>query len=330
MKVMITGADGFLGSNLIRELIKRSYEVRACLEPGRDGKTIQELDIEIVRCDILNPDDLYPAVTDCQVVIHTAASTSTWPSRSPGLSRINLDGTANVVRACRKAGVERMIHVGTANSFGFGSKENPGNEKNPFTAYKYGLGYIDTKYEAHKTIMEEVKKNSFPAVVVNPTFMFGPYDSKPGSGSMILAIYHRQVPACSSGGRNFISVKDAACGIANAIEKGETGQAYILGNENLSYREIFAKIAAVVKVPPPRIVLPSFLTKAYGLMGSLKGAIFGRQPKISYPMARIACDTHFFSAQKAVNAIGLPQTPIEVAIREAFEWFRENGYLENS
>ncbi len=163
--------------------------------------------------------------------------------------------------------------------------------------------------------------------MVNPTLMFGPYDSKPGTGAMILAIYHQRVPGYAPGGRNYIHVRDVAEGISNALEGGSIGENYILGNENLSYRDVFARIARVVGVPAPRLALPAFVTKGYGLMSSVFGRIFNKTPILSYALARIACDEHYYTARKAVEILGLPRTPIDIAVLEAFQWFKQNGYL---
>jgi dihydroflavonol-4-reductase len=185
---------------------------------------------------------------------------------------------------------------------------------------------MDSKYEAQQLVLEAVKTQDLPALIINPTFMWGAYDSKPGAGAMILAIYQGKVPASAPGGRNYIYVKDVAVAIANALVKGTEGHCYIAGNENLDYKEAFAKIARVVGVKAPAIRIPGFVTKAYGWADTTLSTLAGKAPTVSYAMAQISCDEHYFSGQKAVQELGMPQTDIEVGIRECFEWFRENGY----
>jgi dihydroflavonol-4-reductase len=192
--------------------------------------------------------------------------------------------------------------------------------------FRYGLDYIDSKWKAHQMIMESVAKG-LPALVVNPTFMFGAYDTAPNTGKMILAVYNNKIPGCTNGGRNYICVKDAAAGIANALEKGRVGESYIIGNENLSYKEIFAKIASVIDVDPPRNQLPGWMLLAFGRIASMTSRITGKQPTLSYAMAKIACDEQYYSSQKAVRDLDLPQTPVEVGISEAFNWLKSNGYI---
>lgn len=326
--VLVTGGDGFLGTNIVRELLSRGYRVRILTEPGRDPVTLAGLPVETLHGDIRNPEQVVGAASGCDYLIHTAASTSIWPVRSRWLTEINVDGTRNVVEAALRAEVKRFVHVGSANSFGYGTKEAPGDENRPYNGGRYGLGYMDTKYEAHRLVLEAVAGKELPAIVVAPTFMLGPYDTKPGSGRMILSIAHRQVPGYTSGGRCYIYVKDAAEGAVNALTQGTVGESYILGNENLSYKEAFTLMADVAGVDPPVVYMPSAAGLAVGFLGSVFGRVFGFEPKISLPMARISTDGHFYSAAKAVRELSLPQTPIVTAVEDAYRWFKENGYIK--
>lgn len=330
MKILVTGADGLLGSNLVRELLRRGHSLRAFVQPSRQQKTLEGLTIEKFSGDLLNAEEVIKAAEGCEAVIHCAASTSVWPIRSEIVNTVNIEGTKSIIKAVQQNNIQRMIYVGTANSFGFGSKENPGVEGNPYKSATYGLDYMDSKFKAQQVILKEVQENSLPAVIVNPTFMFGPYDSNPSSGAMIVALFKGKVPGYTSGGRNYLCAKDAAVAIANALTKGRIGECYILGNQNLSYKEAFEKIAATIGVKPPGIAIPAVFAKLYGRIGSLIGNISGKAPAISYPLSRIACDEHYFSPAKAVHELELPQTPIETGIKECFDWLKENGYLSKN
>jgi dihydroflavonol-4-reductase len=160
--------------------------------------------------------------------------------------------------------------------------------------------------------------------------MFGPYDSKPGSGTLILGIYHRKIPGGGTGGRNYAFVKDVAVGIANALERGEVGQCYILGNQNLNYKELFAKISQVTGKAVSNRHFPPWMGKTVGLAGSIYGHVFKRMPALTYTLVKLALAEHYYCARKAVDKLDMPQTPIETAIEEALNWFRENGYLDPS
>lgn len=330
MKVLLTGPDGVLGNNLCRMLLERNYEVRAFIQEGKPEGLLADLPIEKQWGNLLNPQDLEKAVNGCQVVIHAAANTNTWPTRHSIYYKVNVEGTKNLVSACKLNNIQRFIHVGTANSFGAGKRANPGTEKNSFTAGQYKLDYITSKYKAHQYVLEEVKENGFPAVIVNPTFMIGPYDSKPSSGQMILAIQQGKVPGYTTGGRNFVYVKDVATAIINAIELGEIGESYLLGNENLNYQQAFQKMATTCNVKAPTFKFPKFLTLFYGGLMSFLASIFRFQPAVSYPLARISIDEHFYDCSKAVNELKMPQTPIEQALEEAVKWFKENGYISDN
>ena len=328
MKVLVTGPDGVLGSNLVRVLCGRGFSVNVFLEKKSTAKTLEGLSVSRFYGDVLNPKDLEAAIKGCDAVVHGAASTSVFPARSSLVRAINVDGTKNMIEASLKNSIKKFIFVGTANSFCFGDEKNPGKEGGPYVAKKYGLDYMDSKREAQEVVLNAVKNKGLPAVVVNPTFMIGPYDSKPSSGAMILGIYKKAVPGYTSGGKNYIAVKDAAIATANAIEQGRVGECYILGNKNLSYKEAFSLIASVVGVSAPKRRLAPFFVVSYGFFSSFFAKIFNLKPSITKELAVISCEKHYYSCEKAIKELDMPQTPIEDAVKECFFWFKENGYLK--
>lgn len=328
MKILVTGPDGVLGSNLVRELIKREYEVSVLLLEGTQSPTLEGLNITKHYGNILNAEQLDNCIEGKDVVIHCAASTSVYPARDAFVNKVNIEGSQNIIDACLKHDIKRLVYVGTANSFGYGTThENPGKEGNPYTSIKYGLDYMDSKRKAQEIVLDAVKEKGLPAIIVNPTFMIGPFDSKPSSGEMILALYHGKVPGYTNGGKNYVAVKDAAFAMANAVTMGRIGECYILGNENLTFKEAFDKIAGAIGVKPPKRNLPDFIVKAYGGTNSFLAKVFKFRPSVTKELATISCDIHFYSPEKARTELQLPQTPIEVAVKECFDWFKENGYL---
>ncbi len=326
-KIFVTGADGLLGSNLVRELLHRNYSVRVLTQPGRHVKTLDGLPIEKIEGDLLDKESLRKGMTGCEMVVHAAASTAVWPTRSELTRKINIRGTANVMELALELKVTRLVYVGTASTFGFGTKNNPGKEGNAYKSAKYGMDYMDSKKDAHYIVIDHIRKG-LPAVIVNPTFMLGPYDSAPSSGAMLLGLYHGKVPGYVPGGRNYVCVKDVAVGIANAFTMGRIGESYILGNQNLDYKEAFLLMANELKVDVPIRRIPAWVMISYGIICSFLGIVFKKRPAVSYNLALIACDEHYFSPAKAVEELKLPQTPIEVGIREAMQWFKENNYLD--
>jgi dihydroflavonol-4-reductase len=182
---------------------------------------------------------------------------------------------------------------------------------------------------AQKAILEEVKNNGLKAVILNPTFMLGPYDTKPSSGALLLALYNQEVPGYTASGRNFIHVKDVATAACNALQMGNNGECYIMANENLTYKEFNALVAEELNVKQPYLLIPKPFILLYGIISEIIARISGNDAKISHAVARISLDTNYYSAGKAIHELNLPQTPIREAVREAFDWFKDNGYLEN-
>lgn len=328
MKILVTGADGFVGSNLVRELLNRGHEIVAFVHHGQHPHTIEDLPITFSHGDVLYPDTIHQAIQGCDGLVHSAAHLGVWPYRSKIQRKVNIDGTLNVMEAALEHGLKRIVFIGTANSYGYGDRQNPGDETRPYNSGHYGLGYMDTKREAQDLVLSMVKEKELPAVVVNPTFMFGPYADMSGARMMIEKILHKKLAGYTPGGRNYVAVKDVCVGIANALERGKIGECYLLGNHNMNYQEIFNAISEVVGVPPPKKAIPSFLVLAFGSIATVLARLKGTPPEISYRMCRISIDENFYSPEKARQELGLPQTPIKVAIQETYDWLRENGKLK--
>lgn len=323
MKVLVTGADGMLGSNIVKELIAKNHDVSIFVLPN-SKKLFPELPLNRYTGNILNLDSIIKSVEGHDAVIHVAALTDVWPSRSEIVRKVNIDGTKNVATATKRAGLKRLVVIGSASSCGYGSIENPGTEETPFVSDKYGLDYVDSKKEAQDYILKEARENNLPALVINPTFMFGAYDSKPGAGKMIKAIYEGKIPAYAPGGRNYIHAKDVAIAAINSLTMGKIGESYITGNQNLTYQEALNLISDTIDGKAPKFKVPSFILKIMGLGSSMIATIFGTIPTISYPMSIISIDEHYFSSKKAIKELQLPQTDIRIAIKECFEWMKEN------
>ena len=326
MKVFVTGANGFVGSNLVRELIKRKYEVTGLVLTGLTPSTIENHGIDIVYGDILDKKKLLSQVKGHDILIHTAANLSLWPYRNDFQKKINVLGTKNVIQAVLKNKLNKYIHVGTANSFGYGSIDSPGDETTPYNMDKYGMDYMDSKYKAQTLVLNTVKLKNLPGVIVNPGFMFGPYSSE-GGAKLIKEIYNKRLPGYTLGGRNYVCVKDVCFGIVNSIKKGKIGECYILGNKNLSYNEVFSMIANIANVSSPKVRIPKFIAKLYSQFLVSISKVNNKPPKLTPKMVDISFDYHFYSAKKAVNELNLPQTSIEKGIKESIEWMKKNNKL---
>lgn len=325
--VLLTGANGFLGGHLCRELLRRGYGVRAFVRPDSDQRALDGLPLDIWTGDLRNPVNVRAAIYGCDYVIHAGALARVNPARSRAVVDVNLGGTAAVLAAAVQAHVERLVYVGTANVFGFGTKDQPGNENSPYNGSRYGLDYMDTKRAATDLVLQAVRNDQLPAVLVHPTFMLGPLDYKITSNALLLALYRRQILGIPAGGKNYVHVNDVAMATVNALSEGRLGESYILGYENLSYREAFTLMAQVMNVRPPAMAVSPALASMLGKLSDWTSALTGKPAQLNSAMTAVANDGHYFSVTKALNELKLPQTPVRTAITEAFNWFRESGQL---
>lgn len=324
MRILVTGANGLLGANIVRELVMRGYQVRIFVRGTSDLSGIEGVAFEQVNGDILDPESVDRAVEGCDYVIHSAANTSQWPTTYAHYEAVNVNGTQHLIAAVKKHGVKRFVFVSSANAFGNGTREKPGTELSEFNGFRIGSGYMISKFVAQQFVLAEVEKSNLPAVVVNPTFMIGPYDSKPSSGRIILMGMGKRVQVYPPGGKNFIHVHDAAVGTCNALTMGRTGECYLLANENMTFKKFFSILNKVTGEQPGSLTLPGWFLKVIGAGGTLFEKLFRKPAPLNLVNTRLLCLGNYYSGQKAVEALDLPQTPIEDAIREAIGWFRKH------
>jgi dihydroflavonol-4-reductase len=328
MKVLVTGSNGFLGSHVVKFLLEAGYTVRAFILKGTSQANLEGLTYETFEGDLLNPSNLEAALETCDYVIHTAAVTDVWPTKNPLSWRINYELVKQLSAAVRKKSIKKLIHVGTANSFGFGSKTQPGNENTAFNSGKYGLDYINSKKAAQNFLLAEAKAASpLPVVIINPTFMIGENDSKPGPGEMIISVIKGKVPGYAAGGRCFAAVKDVARACVAALDKGQIGQCYITGGTNLNYREFFTLVSKMTNVKPPKRKIPTSIAVIFAAMIQFIAKLRKRKPLLTVSMAKISGDGHYYSSLKAINELGYTQTSIEICLKEAIDWYQSHGYI---
>ena len=325
MKVMVTGADGLLGSNVVRKLLACGHQVGSFVQRGKPTPTLDDLPIEKREGDLLEPESLVRAFDGYHAVIHAAANTSVWPSRSKISWAVNMTGTEHVLDAVERVQADRLVCVGTANSFTPGTKEHPGDETTGFGCASYGLDYIDSKYEALKLIRQRVATHNLPALVIHPTFMIGPFDSTPSSGMMLIRLKQGRIPGYTSGGKSWTHVGDVATAIVNSLTAGRVGESYIAGNWNLSYKEFFELAAQELQVKAPSLHIPKPVTLVGGLIASSIAAVTHKPPLLSYHMAKVGVDGHYYDSSKAHRELDMPRTPRDVAVRECMDWLMAQG-----
>lgn len=326
-KVFITGADGMLGSSICRELIHQKYSVRAFCLNDRLHQNLDGLDIEITYGNILNTEDIEKNLQGCDYIIHVAASTVVWPKRSALIREINLKGTQNITEVAKRLSIVRMVHIGTASSFANGGIDSPSNEKAEYNGWQFGMDYLDSKYEAQMFLISEFNHNKFPVIIINPTYMIGPFDAGPSSGKMIISFCKSQLPGFSNGGKNFVFSKDVAVAAVNALHMGQLGQCYIAGNENLSYEDFFKKVAKASNIEFKLRLIPYWLVLVVGVINSIVARIIRKAPKLSYGIARMSNNEQYFKVEKARAELKMPSTAIDEAISTCIKWFKENKYL---
>jgi dihydroflavonol-4-reductase len=328
MRILITGANGLLGSNLARVMLKAGEKVTLFVRPTADLTSIADLPCEIIYGDILDADALSKAIENVDAVIHAASTTDMYPHPYSFYESVNVNGTKNILQIMHASPGKRLIYVSTANTFAPGTKQRPGNEMNAFNFFNYGSGYITSKYVAQQTVLEYVKKHHLDAVVVNPTFMIGPYDAKPSSGEIILFGLKSGLQWCPPGGKNFVSVVDVANGIRSALYRGKKGQCYLLAGENLSFREFFQRLNEIAHRKGRIVVLPKIIMYVAGVIGNVLNVLKFRKVQVTLTNMRLLCMDNYYTGAKAESELGLKISPIRDAIEEAVTWFTNHGYIK--
>lgn len=324
-KVLVTGANGFLASNVIAELLSKGYAVRGVLRNANSFSYHTHPDLELVQGDFTDKNFLEKVMKGCDYVIHTAAITDQSLTGFSEYHRVNVAAAENLIRIAIKEKARRFVYVGSANAFGHGTKKKPGNEQTPIRKPFTGSHYAMSKLQGQQAVLAYSGK--IEVVVLNPTFMLGPYDSKPGSGKIILMGYGKKFIFYPPGGKNFVHVQDVATGVVNALEKGRNGETYLLANENLSYKEFFQKLADVTKNKTVLIKIPGPVLLTIGFAGNLL-RFFGFRTALSLANMKILCAEGFYSKQKATDELGIESKSIEKAIKDTIEWFAGKGLIK--
>ena len=328
MKVLVTGANGLLGSHVVRQLIKQKFDVRAMVRKDSNRKALDEVTCGFFEGRMTNRNEVETAVQGCDYVIHVAAKTSQSPSDVKAFYKPNVESTRYLIDACLKWKVKRFVFVSTANCFGNGPKTAPGNEQKPFMPWLKKSGYAYSKLLAQQMVLQETKQQKLDAVVVNPTFMIGDNDTKPSSGKILFHVLNKRVVFYPPGGKNFVDAETAAQGVVNAMLKGKSGACYLLAGENLSYIAFFRMVTGVAKQKSTFIQIPFWLLKTAGFVGGILEKVFHIPVQLTGVNAKMLCEDNFYTAQKAMNEIDFEMFPIRQSIEKAILWFRKNNYIK--
>ena len=327
MQVLVTGATGFIGGNLARQLSCRGYQVRALVRPGSKTSTIDGTGIEPFSGDILDRPSVAGAIEGCNAVFHCAAIYSFWSPDPSLVHRTNCEGTRIVLEEAQKAGVEKVVFTSTVSTIGL-PERGLGAEETPLDPGHLVGHYKQSKYQAEQVALKMASRG-LPVVVVNPTAPVGPWDVKPTpTGRIVLDFLLGRIPGYLNTGLNVVDVADVAAGHILALEKGLSGQRYILGHRNLSLKELLAVLSRLTGLPSPRWRVPFWAALGAGYVDQLvEGKLLRRPPRIPVEGIKIAQTPMYVTSQKAIVQLGLPQTPVEDALLRAVRWFTEHGYL---
>jgi len=324
MNILVTGANGLLATNTIIALLSRGYQVTGLIRDTNKFLLPPQPNLRLVIGDITHAESLEKAAEGCDCIIHCAATTDQNLLRYEAYHRINVMGTEYVIQAALKHAIKKVVYVGTANTFGYGSLQVPGNETLPPRAPFRQAWYAKSKLEGQQKALSAA--DQLTVVVASPTFMIGPYDGKPSSGAIIRMGYGKKLIFHPPGGKNFVNVEDAAAGVVDTLEKGKNGEAYLLAGENLSYRQFFKKIGNQTAQRPILIQVPRFILLSAGYVGNLL-RLFGIKTPLTSINMEILCVRNYYSNQKIRSELGTTFGPIEHGISKAIHWFKERNML---
>ncbi|MBI2568469.1 MAG: cbb3-type cytochrome oxidase assembly protein CcoS [Candidatus Schekmanbacteria bacterium] len=327
---LVTGATGLVGGNLVRELVGRGERVRVLARlTSRQGHLAELAGIEWVQGDITDAASLSAACAGIRRVYHCAALVSMWPGDAGAMMAVNAGGTENMLAAARAGGVERFVHCSSVDAIGLPEPGGPpATESTPWNWEHMGVatGYARSKLAAQDRVLAAVAQG-LDAVIVNPALMFGPYDQKPSSGRMILEVARGWLVAFPGGGNNVVDVRDVAAAMVAAAERGRCGELYILGNANMTYREIFSVMADVTGVAPPWLPVPRLVGIAAGMAAEAFGWLTGKPVELNRESARMGFVEHYYDASKARRELGLAASPVRGAVESAVAWLRSQRML---
>ena len=325
-KVLVTGANGFLGANVVRQLLKSGYTVRAMVRPNANRIALAGLDCEFFQGQITQQEALREAVAGCQYVVHSAALTDQKASFQ-AYEQVNIKGTEKLITAALHHDVKRFICVSTANCQTNGTLTNPGDESGGFMPWLKGSGYAYSKFLAQQLVLDAVKEKDLPGLIVQPTFLVGPYDARPSSGALLLHGLNKRIVFHPRGGKNFVDVASAAAAIVNALTKGKIGETYLLAGQNLSYAGFYKKVHAANHQNSQLIPIPSMLLFLAGFILGNLSKVFHFKTGLTPTNARLLTLGNYFTGKKAEQDLGMPSTDIDHAIQKALEWFEAQDYI---
>lgn len=327
MKTLLTGASGFVGSAVLRKLLAAGHDVRALVRSHSDRRNLHGLAVEIIEGDLADPASLRRAVAGCKALFHVAADYRLWIPDPATMYKINVEGTANLLRLAAAAGAEKIVYTSSVAALGLTADGSPANEETPVRPDRIVGHYKRSKYTAEQTVLQLITTEHLPVTIVNPSTPVGPRDIKPTpTGRLIVDTLNRRMPAYVDTGLNIVHVDDVAAGHLLAYETGVIGERYILGGEDMTLKMILEEICSIANLRPPTIRLPHNLVLPIAWCMERWAAVAEREPRATVDGVRMAKKKMYFSSAKARQKIGYTARPAREGLVDAIQWFRDNAY----
>jgi dihydroflavonol-4-reductase len=328
MTILVTGATGFVGSAVVRQLLARGEKVRVMTRAKSDQRNLVGLSLEIAEGDLTIAESLHSAVKGCTALFHVAADYRIWVPDPLQMHAANVAGTRNLLNAAHAAGVGRMVYTSSVATLGLHDDGRPADEMTPSSLASMVGTYKKSKYLAEQEVHKLIAAHNLNCVIVNPSTPVGPRDIKPTpTGRMILEAAQGKMPAFVDTGLNIVHVDDVAAGHLLAFDKGKSGERYILGGDNLGLAQILALVAADVGRRPPKIKLPIGGLMPLAILAESLARVTGREPFVTRDGLKMARKKMFFSSAKAETELGYRHRPAQQAIHDAIGWFHQEGML---
>jgi dihydroflavonol-4-reductase len=323
---LVTGGTGFIGTHIVRALLARGRQVRCLVRPGSSRGNLDDLDVEISSGDLRDAGSLARATAGIDVVYHCAADYRLSPDAADEIRESNVAGTDHLLRSAAEAGVRRVVYTSSVGALGLAADDTPATEETPVDPATLIGAYKQSKHEAER-VARDWASRGLPVVIVNPSTPVGERDAKPTpTGKMIVDFLTGKMPAYVDTGLNLVDVRDVAQGHLLAAERGRVGERYILGNRNMSLKEILDTLASITGLPSPEVRLPHWVPLAAAGVQLAWSRVGGGEPSIPLEGVRLSRHRMYFDSSKAIWELGFPQSDVVAALVRAVQWFRANGY----
>lgn len=327
MKTLVTGANGFVGSALIRNLLDENHEIKALIRPNSDRRNIEGLPVEIVEGDLQDLSSLKTAVKNCSSLFHVAADYRLWIPEPSVMYKTNVNGTRDLMLAAADANIDKIIYTSSVATLGANADGSLADENTPSSLENMIGHYKRSKYLAEQETMNLVVQKQLPIIIVNPSTPIGPRDIKPTpTGRIVLDTLRGKMPAYVNTGLNIVHVDDVAAGHIQAYKKGKIGERYILGGENMSLKELLLLIDKICGKKTKRVCLPQNFILPIVYCMELWATISDDEPRATIDGVQMSKKFMYFSSEKAIKALDYNPRPATQAIEDAIQWFKDNGY----